>query len=1833
MANLVPKVNNTGSIGTNAKKWSNVHTSTLTLGAQSAPLDLNSQRITSLSDPVALADAATKNYVDAAIQGLSAKDSVRVATTSSETLTTAFANGQSIDGVTLSTGDRILVKDQASGAENGVYTVNASGAPTRAADFNSSEQVEKGAYIFVEEGTVNANAGFVLTTDGTIILGTTSLAFTQFSGAGQITAGDGIAKSGNVLSADIVGLNAITTIADADVLMIADADDSSVLKKITRSDFLSGVTSEVVDDTTPQLGGDLDTNSFKIINTATASPLELKSSVASGNSGADIQFTSDNGVIRNNSTALFMDYAVFYDSSNTSKYKSFNYNNWASAQEFSNLVGTYKETYYHGSIISTANPLYRQHFIGNRMQSSGVGDVTFGNFDFKVNALTSNTFSVSPVDSSFEFKYIAKTTDTDDTSSNATYRTVEFKNNKIVLNDALTIQPGLLELKNDASLNGDSALRIYDDGNTNYVGLLPPATFASGNYNLRLPTDDGNANQVLKTDGSGNLSWVDQASGGISNILEDVSPQLGGALDVNGQDIVSVSNGNITLTPNGTGVVRIDGSNGIDMQSGEIAVKNSGSVSNIKLYCESLVNPHYTQIQSAAHGSYTGNVTLTLPVSTGTLVGTGDSGTVTNTMLAGSIEASKMNNAIFADLETLGAPTADGEFIVATGAGAFAYESGATARTSLGLGSGDSPTFTSLTLSAQAGALAMNSQKITGLATPTADGDAATKSYVDSVAQGLSAKDSVRAATTANGTLATAFANGQTVDGVTLATGDRILIKDQTSGAENGIYTVNASGAPTRAVDFDENAEVAKGAFIFVEEGTTNADAGFVLTTDGAITLDTTSLAFTQFSGAGNVTAGDALTKSGNTLNVAVDNSSIEVNSDALRVKASGITSAMLAGSIANSKLNTLTTANKVALSALDLDGGTDIGADLVDADLIVVDDGAGGTNRKSALSRIKKYIFSSVSGDATATDSGAFTVSSSGTALTDITAGSGAATLATSGDININSTTNGADIIFNGKNNGGGALQLLKLHGQDATYGWGYCEIYGNITSQSVIPKASGFYNLGSTTNRWGNVYLSDQKSIFFGNDQEIELKHDPDDGLILKMIGSTSYDPSLVLTSDSEGVTGPKLVLRHDSASPADGDRVGMIEFAGDDSAGGYTSYGHIAGFSSAVASGSEVGKVVITPLPATSNVKGLSVEGIAGSSTKVKVNIDTHNGSDSGLHLDGTLVTASAAELNILDGVTATTAEVNLLDGATSAQATTLVDADRVIVNDAGTMKQVALSDVKTYVNAGGSSADFSSVAENILPSAANTYSLGSATAEWSDLYMGDGSRIYLGNDQDVYFEHDPDDGVQLHMASAGSLEPTFKIVHNNSSSNFQGPSLQLVNQTLDSSSDIIGSIRYYGGSTLSSYIFSSGQGGTSGTGTQLYMGVCPSGANTQTALTITGVSNTNGTIVQINDHNGSTTGLKLGGTLVTSTAAELNVLDGVTATTTELNILDGNTSAQATTLQSTDRVIVNDAGVMKQVALSDVKTYVGSGTFEAQAIELGDLLLNYSGSSTSQYLRLTMADNSSNGEPIFLIENDTTSSSGGKLAFSIKEANSNTVGDGDTLGTLEWRETASNGGASYWCYQLGKVLDHTNNYGSLEFKVRSGSTSPATALSIEGSAGGTLIDIEDHDGTDSGLKLGGTLVTSTAAELNILDGATVTASELNSLDVSAQSPSDNEVLTYTAASGLHWAAAGGGGGGASVPTITSASPSSAYTITTHSGIEEIYLLTPSTAITVNLPGASTAGSGYKYQIKNLSANTITIDPSSSETIDGSSTFDLSSQYSSVTIVSDGSNWFII
>ena len=171
------------------------------MAAPTGSVSLNSQTITNLSDPVNAQDAATKGFVEATSQGLDVKDSVKAATTGNITISTALNNGDTLDGVTLADNDRVLVKDQSTSSQNGIYIVGSS--PARASDLAAGADAA-GMFTFVEQGTVNADNGFVCTSNkGSAVVGTNDLTFAQFSGAGQITVGDGLDKSGNTLSVDL----------------------------------------------------------------------------------------------------------------------------------------------------------------------------------------------------------------------------------------------------------------------------------------------------------------------------------------------------------------------------------------------------------------------------------------------------------------------------------------------------------------------------------------------------------------------------------------------------------------------------------------------------------------------------------------------------------------------------------------------------------------------------------------------------------------------------------------------------------------------------------------------------------------------------------------------------------------------------------------------------------------------------------------------------------------------------------------------------------------------------------------------------------------------------------------------------------------------------------------------------------------------------------------------------------------------------------------------------------------------------------------------------------------------------------------------------------------------------------------------------------------------------------------------------------------------------------------------------------------------------------------------------------------------------------------------
>ena len=254
------------------------------------------------------------------------------------------------------------------------------------------------------------------------------------------------------------------------------------------------------------------------------------------------------------------------------------------------------------------------------------------------------------------------------------------------------------------------------------------------------------------------------------------------------------------------------------------------------------------------------------------------------------------------------------------------------------------------------GTIDVDSSRITSLTDPSGAQDAATKSYVDAVKTGLDVKNSVTMATTADlsytysngssgvGATLTASGNGAvTIDGIaTATTTQRVLVKDQDDAEENGIYYVStASGVSatlvlTRTTDADTATEFNGGAFTFVEQGTTNADSGWVMTQDSAITFGTTEIEWALFSLAGSIMAGDALQKSGNVLNWADDNITLEVSSDTARIK--GITATAvgdlligaasnagytaLAKAAANNSFLTMGTAGTASWTTT-IDGGT----------------------------------------------------------------------------------------------------------------------------------------------------------------------------------------------------------------------------------------------------------------------------------------------------------------------------------------------------------------------------------------------------------------------------------------------------------------------------------------------------------------------------------------------------------------------------------------------------------------------------------------------------------------------------------------------------------------------------------------------------------------------------------------------------------------------------------------------------------------------------------------------------------------------------------------------
>lgn len=382
---------------------------------------------------------------------------------------------------------------------------------------------------------------------------------------------------------------------------------------------------------------------------------------------------------------------------------------------------------------------------------------------------------------------------------------------------------------------------------------------------------------------------------------------------------------------NGTGITAITGTGSVVLSSSPTLVTPVlGAATATSINKVAFTAPATSSTLTIADGkTLTANNTLTLTGTDTSSIAFGAGGTV-------AYVANKLS--VFA--ATTSAELA-GVISDETGTGALVFATSPTLITpTLGAALATSITATSgnLALAAAAGnnnvsitatgtgTVDVANKRITSVAEPTQSTDAATKNYVDAVKTGLDVKDSTRVTTTVN--LTSTYVNGTagvgatltnsttqaalTIDSIVLLVGDRVLVKDQTTSLQNGFYVVSNVGSAsvnwvlTRSLDADQNTEITPGAFTFVEEGTVGANNGFVCTTVGVITIGTTAISFVQFSGAGQIIAGDGLTKSGNTLNVGGTVNRISITADNVDISASyiGQTSITTLGTISTGVWN-----------------------------------------------------------------------------------------------------------------------------------------------------------------------------------------------------------------------------------------------------------------------------------------------------------------------------------------------------------------------------------------------------------------------------------------------------------------------------------------------------------------------------------------------------------------------------------------------------------------------------------------------------------------------------------------------------------------------------------------------------------------------------------------------------------------------------------------------------------------------------------------------------------------------------------------------------------------
>ena len=911
------------------------------------------------SDPTNQLHAVTKRYVDNLIQGLDIKQSVKAATTTNITLSGA---PQTIDGVTMNIGERILVKNQTDTTQNGIYIVQSS-SWLRSSDSSDGSTITPGMFLFIEQGTSNADSGWVMTGDTSITIGSSAITFTQFSGAGQIIAGTGLSKNGNTLSITNTGVTAgtytkVTVNAQGqvisafspttlsgygitDAINVSNATTTATANKLLYLDSNAKLPASIT--------GNADGNAATATKLTTARTISISgdgtsSGTFDGSSNLTLVLTlANSGVSAGTYTKVTVDSKGRVTTGDTISASDIPSLDWSK-------ITTGKPTTLNGYgitdgvntsdvvTVATVNKILKLD--SNAKLPASITGNADGNAATATKLTTARTISISgdgtssgTFDGSSNLSLSLTLSNSGVTAGTYTKVTVDSKGR---VTTATTLSSSDIPSLDWSKITTGKPTTLSGYGITDSINISNAVSIATANKLLYLDT-----NGLLPASITGDADSVDGFQGSVivadkgSDISDWNTLTIPGIYRINHTDWSSNTNVPSAAYSYGTLLVLSSGQSVTQMFITHTSTTISPTTNGSGIWVRSKLNASdwnnwYRLMGSLYSGSGSGFDADTVDGKD-----VDDSKTdITSLWTASKITAQlalKINNTsavttatanklLYLDsnakLPTSITGNADGNAATATklatartisisgdGTGSLGFDGSSNISIPLTLANSGvtSGTYTKVTVDSKGRVTTATSQSasdipvldwskittgkpttlngygitdgvnktgdtLTGFLTlsadPTLPMHAATKQYVDSVAQGLDVKLSVKAATTTNITLSSL---PQILDGININDGDRILVKDQTDTTQNGIYIAHSS-AWVRSNDFKNGSTISGGSFTFIEQGTNYAETGWVVTTDSPITVGNTPITFTQFTGTGEIIPGTGLSKTGNSI-------------------------------------------------------------------------------------------------------------------------------------------------------------------------------------------------------------------------------------------------------------------------------------------------------------------------------------------------------------------------------------------------------------------------------------------------------------------------------------------------------------------------------------------------------------------------------------------------------------------------------------------------------------------------------------------------------------------------------------------------------------------------------------------------------------------------------------------------------------------------------------------------------------------------------------------------------------------------------------------------------